>query len=247
MTGLTAEKLDSFMDSYGCLMVFSSPEKAGNLTNLSEFLREWGIAFVADTYVKDTENAVSVDGKSILAAYDEGSLGASLYLDISNLDTMPATVLRNTAPIEILWEEDDALDGVKETSPVLLSHDSAVAVKDGEESPLGSVPIMTVTREARIVDNEYYYSYVLACGSAEYADSAYLLANSYANSDIIYNAMRITGRERVLADITYKVLDDTSMSITTRQANGWTVALTVTLPAVLAVVGIAVFVRRKNL
>ncbi len=241
------EKLDEFMDSYGCLMVFSSPEKAGKLTNLSEFLSEWGIAFVADTYVKDTENAVSVDGKSVIAAYDEDSLGASLYLDISNLDTMPRTVLRNAAPIEILWEEDDALEGIKETSSVLLSHDSAVAVKDGKESELGSAPLMTVTRETRIVDNEYYYSYVLACGSSEYTDGQYLLANSYANSDIIYNAMRITGRERVLADIEYKVLDDNSMSITTQQANNWTVVLTVTLPVILALAGTAVFVRRKNL
>ena len=241
------EKLDRFMDSYGCLMVFSSPEKSGKLTNLSEFLSEWGIAFRHDTYIKDTQNSVSVDSKTVLCAYDEDSLGASLYLDITNLDTLPRTVVRNAAPIDILFEEDDALEGIKETSPVLLSHDSAVAVKDGEESPLGSVPVMAVTRETRIVDNEYYYSYVLACGSAEYASVEYLLANSYANSDIIYNAMRITGRERVLADIEYKVLDDTSMTITTAQANSWTVVLTVALPAILALCGLAVFVRRKNL
>ena len=105
---------------------------------------------------------------------------------------------------------------------------------------------MTVTRESRIVDNEYYYSYVLACGSAEYTKGDWLLANSYANSDIIYNAMRITGRERVLADIEYKVLDDTSINITTSQANGWTVALTVAAPAILAICGIVVWVRRKN-
>lgn len=241
------EKLDAFMDSYGCLMVFSSPEKSANLTNLSEFLTEWGIAFVSDTYVKDSENALSVDKKTILADYDENTLGASLYLDITNLDTMPRTVIRNGMPIEILWEADDALEGQKEVSPVLLSHESATAVKDGEETELGSVPLMTVTRETRVVNNDYYYSYVVACGSSEYVSPDWLRSNSYANSDIIYNAMRITGRERVLADIEYKVLDDTSLTITTAQANGWTVALTVTLPAILAIAGLAVFVRRKNL
>lgn len=241
------DKLDKFMDSYGCLMVFSSPEKAANLTNLSEFLSEWGVAFTADTYVKDSENAISVDKKTIIATYDEDSLGASLYLDISKLDTMPRTVFRNAMPLEILWEEDDQLEGSKEVSPVLLTNESATAVKDGEEKALGSVPLMTVTRETRVVDNDYYYSYVLACGSAEYTDSAWLFANSYANSDIIYNAMNITGRGRVLADITYKVLDDDTLSITTAQANNWTVLFTVTLPAILAVAGIVVFVRRKNL
>ncbi|MBE6588518.1 MAG: hypothetical protein E7647_08940 [Ruminococcaceae bacterium] len=241
------KKLDRFLDSYGCLMVFSSPEHSGNLTNLSEFLSEWGIAFTPGTYVKDTENALSVDGKSVYAKYGEDSLGASLYTDISDLDTVPKTVVRNASPIEILYETNSALDGTRVVSPVLLSHDSAVAVSDGEEKKLGSVPLMTVSRETRIVENEEYYSYVIACGSANYADGAWLLSNSYANSDIIYNAMRITGRERVLADIEYKVLDDTELIITTAAANNWTVALTVTLPVILTVIGLAVWVRRKNL
>lgn len=240
------EKIDAFLDSYGCLMVFSSPEKAAKLTNLSEFLSEWGIAFTPDTYVKDADNAISVDQKTVLCDYDSDSLGASLYLDISNLDTLPRTVVRNAMPIKMLWTEDDDLEGTKEISPVLLTHDSAVKVTDGKEDKLGREPLMTVTRESRIVDNEYYYSYVLACGSAEYTKGDWLLSNSYANSDIIYNAMRITGRERVLADIEYKVLDDTSINITTSQANGWTVALTVAAPAILAICGIVVWVRRKN-
>lgn len=241
------DKLDKFMDSYGSLMVFTSPENAGNLTNLSEFLSEWGISFTPDTYIKDKDNSISVDGKTVLCAYDEDSLGASLYLDISNLDTMPRTVVRNAMPLNILWETDGALDGTKEVSPVLLSGESALSVKDGEETALGSAPIMTVTRETRVVDNDYYYSYVVACGSAEYTDPSWLHSNSYANSDIIYNAMRITGRERVLADIEYKVIDDTSMSITTAEANAWTVALCVTLPALISICGIVVWVRRKNL
>ena len=241
------DKLDAFLDSYGCLMVFSSPENSASLTNLSEFLSEWGIAFTPSTYVKDSENALSVDKKTILAAYDKDSLGASLYLDIANLDTEPRTVLRNAMPLEILWENNDALDGAREVSPVLLTHDSAVAVKDGKESPLGAAPLMTVSRETRIINNESYYSYVLACGSDQYTDNAWLLSNTYANRDIIYNAMRITGRERVLADLTYTVLDDTTLTVTTSEANGWTVALSVALPALISIAGVCVWVRRKNL
>ena len=241
------EKLDRFLDSYGCLMVFSSPENSGNLKNLSEFLKEWGIAFTPGTYVKDTQNSMSVDGKSLYAKYAEDSLGASLYTDITDLDSAPKTVIRNASPIEILYETNSALDGTRVASPVFLSHDTAVAVKDGEETKLGSVPLMTISRETRIVENEEYYSYVVACGSSSYVDGVWLLSNSYANSDVIYNAMRITGRERVLADIEYKVLDDTELIITTVAANNWTVVLTVTLPVILAIAGAVVWVRRKNL
>ena len=240
-------KLDSFLDNYGCLMVFTSPENAGRLTELSQYLSEWGIAFTPDTYIKDDVNALSKDKKTILASYDEGSLGASLYLDITELDNPPRTAMRNVSPIEILFEDNSELDGTRVVSPVLLSHDSAVAVKDGKETAAGSVPLMTVSREERVVENERYYSYVLACGSDDFAGGSWLRSNSYANSDIIYNAIQITGRERVLADIEYKVLDKTELIITTAEANGWTVALTVTLPVILAACGIVVWVRRKNL
>ncbi len=241
------DKLDAFLDDYGCLMVFSDPKNSGNLRNLSEFLSEWGIAFTPDTHIKDTENALSVDGKAVIAGYDENTLGASLYLDLAKLDTAPRTVVRNAAPIKLLFEADNALDGARVASPVLLTQESAVAVKDGVETPAPGEALMTVSREERIVNNERYYSYVIACGSAEYTDASWLRSQSFANRDIIYNAMQITGRERIISDIKYKVLDDTELIITTADANGWTVALTVALPVVIAACGIVMHVRRKYL
>lgn len=240
------DKLDSFLDDYGCLMVFAAPERAAKLTNLSEFLAEWGIAFVPDTYIRDTKNSVSIDNRSIVASYEDEGLGSSLYLDIAKLDDMPKTILKNAMPLQILWERNDALDGVRDCTPVLSTHESAVAVKNGEETEAADIPLMALSRETRVRDNEYYYSYVLVCGSAEYNNSEYLLANAYANSDILYNTMRITGRERIIADIEYKVLDDTSLDITTAQANNWTVAIVTVIPAIVAVCGVAVWVRRKN-
>ena len=240
-------KLDDFLDRRGCLMVFTSPERAGNLTNLSEFLAEWGISFNPDTYVKDMDNSISTDGRSLVAKYSsEATLGASLYTDIASLDTMPKTILKNAMPLNILWEENSQLNGTIEVSSVLLSNSTAKSLSEGVEKDLGSVPLMTISRDTTIYDNDYYYSYVLACGSADYVNSSYLTSNTYANADILYNTIRLTGRERILADIDYKVLDDTELDITTAQANNWTVALTVTLPVIIAVAGVAVCIRRKN-
>lgn len=241
------DKLDRFLDGYGALMVFTSPEYAGNLKNLSELLSEWGIGFNPDTYVKDTANAISTDGRAIVADYvDQDTLGASLYLDLYELDAMPKTILRGAMPLNILWEDDPSLEGTKVVSPVLFSYDSAQTIQNGEVLSSGAQPLMTISRESRIENNEYYYSYVLVCGSADYTDPAYLLSNTYANSDILYNTMRLTGRDQILADIEMKVLDDTSMDITTAQANRWTVALTVTLPVLIGAVGLAVHIRRRN-
>ncbi len=236
-------KLDKFLDRYGCLMVFSSPENAGKLTNLSEFLAEWGIAFNADTYVQDKDHAISTDGKALVAKYEEDTLGASLYLD---LDTNSKTILKNSMPLTMLFESDDAYEGSRTVSPVLSSYDTSVLYKNGEVVGEGSYPIVTISRETTVVDNEYYYSYVYVSGSAESVATSYLRSDTYANSDIIFNTIKLTGRERILADIEGKKLDDTSLDITTAEANRWTVILTTVLPVIIAVCGVVVYIRRKN-
>ncbi len=240
-------KLDAFLDRLGCLIVFSSPDNAGRLTNLSEFLEEWGIAFTPDTYVKDMAHSVSTDGTSVVAAYDADTLGASLYKDItSNLVTPPKTISRYTTPIQILWEEGGDLSDSRSVSAVLKSYDTAVTVKDGQEVGTGEYNLITVSQELRLMNNDYYPSYVIAIGSADFAAAEYLFSNAYANNDILSAIMLGAGRDKILADIPFKVFDNTELTITTAQANNWTISFVVVLPLMIAVAGIVVWVRRKH-
>lgn len=242
-------KLDEFLDSFGCLMVFVDPDHAAKLTNLSEFLDEWGIAFTPNTYIKDTAHAIDIEGVSVVAQYtvDEDTLGSSIYADLTdNLSTLPKTISRYTMPIEILWEAGGSLSGSRVVSPVLSSYDTAVAIKDGIEVGKGSYPLMTISQEARIIDNEYYCSYVIVSGSSNFANSNYLYSNAYANTDILSAAMTATGRDKILADIDWKVFDDTDLDITTAQANNWSIALVTVLPLITAVIGLVIHIRRKH-
>ncbi len=237
-------KIDRFLDDLGCLMVFTSPEYAGNLTNLSELLAEWGIAFNGDTYVQDKSHAISTDGSSIVAKYEEDTMGASLYLD---LDKNSKTILPRSMPLTILFEQDSRYEGTREVSAVLSSHDTSVLYKDGEVVGEGSYPIVTISREL-VLKEDYYYSYVFVSGSAEAASNAYLGETSvkYANRDIVYNTIKLTGKDRVLCDIEAKQFENTALDITTAEANRWTVVLTVALPVIIAGMGVVVWVRRKN-
>lgn len=240
-------KLDEFLDNFGCLYVFSDPDHAASLTNLSEFLSEWGIAFTPETYIRDADNSISTDGLSVVAQYDVDTLGSSIYKDLtSNLTTLPKTISRYTMPIEILWTTGGGLSGSRDVSPVLTSYDSAEAISNNVTVGKGSYNLMTISRESRIIDNEYYYSYVIVSGSSNFANSNYILSNAYANADILSAAMRATGRDKILADIEFKVFDDTSLDITTAQANDWTLACVLILPAVASVVGLVIWVRRKH-
>ena len=240
------EKIDKFLDRYGCLLVFAEPGSVSKLTNLNEFLEEWGIAYVPDTMIKDEDHSMSVDGYKIVAEYQRDTLGGSIYADLNDLATPPKTVIYKSAPIDILWEQGGGLSGTRDVSPVLKSYDTSVLVKDGMVGEQGSYNLMVVSRESRIVDNEYYYSYVIAAGSPTFASKSNLDSNAYANDDILSAAMKAVGRERVLAALTLKPFDKDEITVTTAEANRWTVAMTTVIPAVFAIVGLVVITRRKH-
>ena len=240
------EKVDKFLDRYGCLLVFCDPQYVDNLTNLNEFLEEWGISYVGATTIRDTEHAMSTDGYSIIAEYQRDTVGGSIYSDLNDLATPPKSIIRKAAPIEILWKTGGDLAGTRDVSAVLKSYSSSEIIKDGMVEGQGSYNLMTLSRETRIVSNEYYYSYVIAAGSPSFAAKSYLDSNAYANDDILSAAMKAVGRERVLASLELKPFDKDEIEITTAEANHWTVAMTTVIPAIVALCGIVVITRRKH-
>ena len=240
------EKIDKFLDRYGCLMVFGDPDYVGKLTNLNEFLEEWGIRFLPDTAVRDSEHSMSVDGYSIVAQYQNDTLGGSIYADLNALDTPPKSVIRHAAPIEILWEKGGSLSGSRIATSVLKSFETSELVENGVSVGKGSYNIAAITRESRIVNNEYYYSYVMAIGSPSFAGGGYIDSNAFANEDILVATMKATGRERVLNALELKPFDDTEITITTAEATRLTAACTLVLPVIFAICGIVTVVRRKH-
>ncbi len=240
------EKLDKFLDNYGCLIVLCDPEYVGNLTNLNEFLEEWGISFMANTTVRDHGNSMSVDGYTIITEYQPDTMGGSIYADLNALVTPPKTLIREAAPIELLWETNETLTGTRIASSVLKSADTSELMVNGVATKTGAYNVMTVTREQKIVENEYYYSYVMAVGSPTFAADGYINSNAFANEDIIAAAMKATGRERVLAVLNYKPFDDSSIVITIDQAQKLTLAVTLIIPVIVVICGVVIITRRKH-
>lgn len=245
--GNEIDKIDAFLDRHGCLTVFADSHKSASLKNLSELLGEWGIAFRSGETVNDTLDSVNKEGTAVVAKYEtEDTMGRSLYRDIADLASPPKTIFKDAMPLDILFEKDDKLMGSIITSPVLYSGDSSETVKNGETVSEGAQPLMVLSREEGIKDNDYIYTYVLVCGSPEFVSDEYIQSNSYANSDILVNTVRLVGREKIVADIDPKVLDETALDITNAQANGWSIAMIIAIPAVVAVVGIYICIRRRR-
>ena len=237
-------KVDRYLDGLGNVMVFEDPSVGAKLTNLAEFLEEWGIRFTPARVV-DPVNGLNADGTAVSALYTAEGTGSGLTKELRSLENPPKTVLEGAMPIEVLWTTRNQV----EVSTVLTSHSTAKAYStaDGGEAASGEMPLMTVSTHTTIGENnEAYYNYMLCVGTSKYADDRYLNGNVYGNGDIIYEAMRAFCKKPVPVDLDFKVYDDATLDITNGQAVAWAIALVLAGPVVAGIIGGAVCRRRKR-
>ena len=119
-------------------------------------------------------------------------------------------------------------------------------------SEQNKLALMTVSVEDRTTQESNYTtvneaSYVVACGSTQFASEAFLQSNAYGNTDLLLSVCRSIGREPVPVGLGFKpVADFTIDTVTTKDATQYTVVLAVVPVLVAAVAGIIVLVRRKH-
>lgn len=264
--GNEIKKLDEFLTvGDNALFVFGDYthpsafawENGAPRSNLAELLDEWGIGFEAGTQIRDYDHARSVDGLTLQPQYGTETLGSSLYKELSNLSSMPMTAIRNSMSLLLTRGETftkNAYD-IVEVSPVLQSFPTSELLLGGEKIDEGAFNLAVLARARRQVEDKsefgnytvtYRYSYIAAFGSPTFASSSYLYSNVYANRDILLTTLTAVGRDTKLANIDFKALDDTAITVTTAEAHLWTALMTVVLPLVFAAVGTVVCVRRKH-
>lgn len=245
------KKVDAFLDNkFGGLMVFMDAE-SGAMPELDAFLAEWGIAF-ENQQLRDFENALSTDGLELIAEYATQGEGSGLTSSLRRLETIPKTIVNNAKPIRLLY--DSKLYGYGTRTPSVVLHTSsdktaeAVSLTDAGAAPVkGIYNLMTVTSEVRMVENERHYTYVLAAGTASFADDDYIGSRAYGNRDIIFNAMKQFGKKTVPLDLSFKPFEQTALNLSKGEANRWTALCTLLGPVVISGVGIYVYVRRRYL
>ncbi len=245
------EKIDEFLDGRGSMMVFVSPETVGGLTNLTEFLEEWGIKFNPGMMVEDLENSVSVDGFSVVGQYNtaEDELASSIYSGITSMSSQPKAIFREATPISHAWVTDDHSTtdlGTRMVSDIFVTSPDARLYKDGVPTDaVDTYSMMTITQEYKIIDNEDYTSYVIAAGTPDFVSSENLISTTRTNRDVIHSCLIALGKKNVPAGIQFKTFANYDLDITTAQASAWTKALIITLPLCTVAVAVFVCVRRR--
>ena len=179
------------------------------------------------------------------------------YSDVYEKTAYDPTDNEVTATGEVYYYGNYFKNGVSRSIyEMFQSSASAVAMAGGKEIASADeyerFRLMTVSCELRSTQENNYSeplqenSYVIACGSTEFATAGFLQSAVYGNTDLLLSALSVVGREPVPVGIVLKPFGDYTIdSITTAGATAWTICLAVIPAAAALITGVVVLVRRK--
>ena len=225
--------------------------------------------------IKDDANSLTTDGFTVVSEYVTDNPMKGITEDMRSRPTPQSVVFKNAmsispsdiySPQRYVNEEDSTIaydfasysvDGTSRSIYNLFTtSDNAEAWANGvaveKASAQNKLALMTVSVEDRTTQESNYTtvneaSYIVACGSTQFASEAFLQSNAYGNTDLLLSVCRSIGREPVPVGLGFKPFADFTIdTIETKDATQYTVVLTVVPIVVATVFGVVVLVRRKH-
>lgn len=245
-TSLEMEKIDRYMDNGGSLLVmlgYDSPE----LPNLNLYLEEWGVR-VEQNVVFDMQQAISNPLQIV-----PNIMNTVITYNISGVEDL-LLLTPGSKSIDILWEEKET----RTVLPVLLSSDDSYGKAVGESGAIdtyekadgdleGPFNIATLSVENRMSGADMIESKVLVIGSALLADDSMLSTTTFLNNSFMTGVTgNLAGQEDSIAMIP-KNIASPQLSLTGNAANIIFIILVIAIPAVILVIGLLVWRKRRNL
>lgn len=263
------DKLSDFLYNDGKLgktVFYMANYDQNNTPNLDTFLSEWGIE-IGNGYIYETDdnlrqvapvygmqNYVSSAVAQIVQPETDSedetqSDDENTFTGLLSDESLPI-IAPVSRPVNILFEKDND----KETTIILKSSESCTVIPvdadssyDISGSEKGSQNIMVKSSKSVYDDNdEKISSNVVAAGSSFLVDYYMLTETAYNNGEFMINALnKITGKSNGIT-IVAKSLDSATITISESQTAVLTSIFVFVIPAVIVIIGIVVFVRRRN-
>ena len=232
--------INDFLNDNKSLMVFvdaGTPE----LPNLQEYLGDmWGVGYDAHGKLTDPTHSVmnGSNGYQLICQY-AGEDGGAADLLHDTLTADAKTVFGNAVR---LTSSSSALGAVVEVS--CKTYPTAIPATGGAA---GEYPLIEIsTGRTYGENNALLYKYVMLCGSTDFVSND-SLTSAYGNREIIEAAARMMSTERVSPDIDYKTFTDTALTLESGTAETLSIIIIVVAPAIVLVLGIGVFIKRRHM
>lgn len=220
------------------------------LQNLYSFIKhETGVTILDNDVVKDS-SSTSIGADFDFRGNVASNNAAKIYLSALQNFGAAKPILDNSGILHIderYSQTSEGGNGFNDTSAqrytLPLLQTSANASFNGET---GKHTVMSVTSFTTIKENEAAFSYMVVCPSASFIDKDYLNSNVYSNYEMVLALIHSTSNVNVPVNLDFKAFADYELDITQSQATTTFICLVTILPALVAIVGVVVIVRRKN-
>ena len=250
-TDFMAEELDkisAFLDNDGKLgkgLLFFADVNSPYLTNLYEFLEQWGIAVGEGVLFDTSANYHLADDPTMLymASTGEDSISDSVNLCVSGYNVPIEPCIEST--------ESKTVTSIIGTAPTIVAAPKGV---DASWTEYGDYTQKTYsgaiqTKVSTYYENELVASYVTVFSSVEFIYSQYNEYSDVSNKEItLACAERAAGAEDIGIHFTTKTITDESFadSVNQAEANAIRIIFMFLIPVSLIVAGIFIFIKRKN-
>lgn len=253
------QKLRDYMSQGGKYMVFVSSDtfSSGGLENFETFLEGYGVNFVHSTgkdgiesvyTVRDTANAVSVDGYSFFSAISDSSTAQSIFSDMKKDSVFSSSAVIAPATGFEASSDGSYKKGDMTLSPIYISHSSAEAWSGGFIADKADDAPFILSSLTQIPVQNGAAAYLYACSSVSFCTEDCLQSNVYGNGEGILRLLSYMGTSDIPISLSSRPLTSPPIqSLTTKNAAVITVLLCAIPSLILAGVGIFVLVRRRHL
>lgn len=237
-------KISDFLNNGGKLgknVMYIASVQQPDTPNINEFLAEYGLEF-ENTMMYDSDASKASGYYLTLTPSSEDY---ESYIKDKSLTFLTAMF---TKPINLLYEQQD----MRETIPLLKTSDTGyqTSLEDGEkiDGTTGAQTAAAIGFKAVFNDdNTTSYSQVLAIGSEYILYDSILQASQYVNSQWILSVTNtMTGKTTTGITIEPAKVGGSLFELTNAQISIFKWVFNAAIPLIVLIVGIVVWVRRKN-
>lgn len=239
------DRLVSYRNNGGKFIVFFEP-LAKKLTVLEGFIGEFGISFSSidsgeRAIVKDSNNAITTDGFTLVAEFDDNSEAQKLQ-DVIRLrsgDNDGRVILRNMSAINFREEKHLTL------TPILVSSSSSVLEAGGET--IDSVGEYTIAAYSKYANDLQDPSGMLVMCDGMLTAGDAIVTDGYSNKDFLYSVFdKIFGKGEMPYGCRSIIYNESILeNLTMGSARVYTI-LIMAIPVLITLLATVILVRRKN-
>lgn len=244
---LTSELADTLAEwlenegKFGRTMLYFADGSQPSLPVLESVLTEWGIGVESGYLIETDASHVYSSYTYLLTQYEQND-----YVDSSSKPIL----LPNAKALSVLWENNSN----RYTHVLLNTYDSAVLVpEDADEDwqpsdgEMQSYPVAILGQRLTYDGTTPLNSYLAVFGSMDMTNSAFTSMSALNNGEYVVELLNsLTGKEEGIT-IVGKEIGTETLGISESQANIIGGFFQFGLPVIVVVIGVVVWIRRRNM